>query len=736
MPFADERTLQAIEFSHIRDRVIAQTRTERGRERARSLLPCTDFEQIRREQARTAATRGLVNGSDFHVAQAVETEALTVAAAQGRVLAPRELRLVGEAVAASASAARAVRDDPVLRDVVAGYTVLDDLRRALADAIDERDMVLDRASPALARIRKQVRQAQDESRERVSSLLRSPKYAAAIQDTVVTVREGRYVVPIKAEFSGEFPGIVHDTSASGQTFFVEPLAALEANNCLRRLRIEEGREIERVLRELSARIGERAAAIEGNVEILALLDVLAAKARLADTMDAVAPDIDEDAVLEVRSGRHPLLLSQAIPQSLRLDDEVRLIVISGPNMGGKTVTLKMVGLFLAMTYAGLQIPAAQGSRVGRFSQLIADIGDEQSIAANASTFSAHLDRMREIFQRSDARALVLVDEIGSGTEPSAGAALAIAMLERLLRTRARCIVTTHATELKLFAHKEQGAVNASVRFDAQSFAPTYHLDIGSPGQSFSFALARARRVDEATVARAESLLASEEREYERALEELAARTSELQVQRDALERERAFEVSERAALERKETELRTEQDRFVQRAEERLQRTLREFLAELQRTSPEQRRAARLTPSQNATLARTLEAMHRELGLPERERSGEARRSVKLDLPLTGMQQRRGSGPSVHFEAAAATRVELDVRGKRYAEAEPMVDRWLDEALLGGSRELRLIHGKGTGMLGRGLQAHLREHSAIAHVRYGSEEEGSHGVTIIELKEQ
>ncbi|MHB8432476.1 MAG: endonuclease MutS2 [Candidatus Tyrphobacter sp.] len=734
MPFADERTLEALEFSAVRERVVAATRTERGRRYAESLLPDDAFERVRAEQGRTAAARELVAAADLHALPAVETQPLTVAAEQGRVLAPRELRLVGEAVAAAAAAYRAVRDDATLREIGGAYASLEPLRRTLANAIDERDVILDRASPALGRIRRSVKQAQEESRERVGAILRAPKYANAIQDAVVTIRDGRFVVPIKAAFAHGFPGIVHDTSASGQTLFVEPLAALETNNRLRTLRLEEEHEIERILGELSRGVGENAAQIEVNVEMLAGIDLLVAKARLAIALDAVAPVLDEEPSLEIARGRHPLLGERAVPQSLSLNDATRLLVISGPNMGGKTVTLKMVGLFLAMAYAGMQVPAAEGSRIGRFTHLIADVGDEQSIVENASTFSAHLDRMREILATASKTTIFLVDEIGAGTEPSAGAALAAAMLEHLLVARARGVVSTHATELKLFAHAAEGAANASVRFDPRTFSATFELDVGSPGQSFAFALARSRGIAEEVVRRGESLLALEEREYERALAELSARNAELQHERATLADERRASAAERERLERRIVELRVEQERFAARAEERLQQALREFMTDLQRRSPENAKRSRLTPSQSAALSRTLEQMHRDLGM--REVQDDAVPRERVAFPLSGMEQYRPAGASARFDAAASARSELDVRGKRYADAEPLVDRWIDEALLAGSSPLRLIHGKGTGMLGRGLQEFLRAHPAVASVRYGNEEEGSHGVTIIDLNDR
>ncbi|HXM06998.1 MAG TPA: hypothetical protein VN936_06025, partial [Candidatus Acidoferrum sp.] len=466
------------------------------------------------------------------------TAELTQTASLGRTLGPSELRAVGDALAAAAAAYNAVREDAVLREVAAGYVQLRDVQRAIVDGIDERGAVLDRASPALARIRRSMAQAQADARDRVGSILRSSRYANAIQDNVVTIREGRFVVPIKAEFAGEFPGIVHDTSSSGQTLFVEPLAALETNNRIRTLRLEEEREILRILAELSQRVGVAAGAVERNIDILAELDEIVAKAQVARSMDAVRPELREDAGIDVRNGRHPLLGARAIPQSIAVDDTTRIVVISGPNMGGKTVALKLVGLFAVMTYCGMQIPASDGTSVGRFDRIIADIGDEQSIVANASTFSAHLERMRQALAGADARTLVLVDEIGGGTEPNAGAALAIAMLERLLQAGSRAVVTTHATELKLFAHAAGGVANASVRFDAQTFAPTFHLDIGAPGQSLAFPLARSVGIDESIVAAAQQLLDNRERDYESALAELSQRSAELHDRTRALENER------------------------------------------------------------------------------------------------------------------------------------------------------------------------------------------------------
>ncbi len=783
-PLADARTLETLDFAAVRERVVAAASTQRGRRYAAQLSPLADFGRVRAQQAATAQIRDLVAVADMHVLPAADTAELTQRAEIGTPLAAAELRSVGDALSAAAAAWAKTRERPSgpIEALTERYRPLKDLQRALVDAIDERGVVLERASPALGRIRKNIGQAQSQARDRVGALLRSAKYAKAIQDAVVTIREGRFVVPIKAEFGGEFPGIVHDTSSSGQTLFVEPLAALDDNNRVRTLLLQEEREIARILQELSRQVGAVAGQIEANVEILAVLDVLVAKARVAAAMDAREPELLETPTLSIHDGRHPLLGGRAVPQTLEIDESARLIVISGPNMGGKTVALKMVGLFVAMTYAGMQIPAGEGSAIGCFTRVFTDIGDEQSIVENASTFSAHIRRMRQIVAQADERSLVLVDEIGQGTEPASGAALAVAMLERLLQVRAGGIVTTHATELKLFAHQSPGVVNASVRFDPRSFAPTYHLDVGMPGQSLAFPLARSLGIPPELIARAESLLGTRERDYESALAELSQLNAQVQSERDALARERAHVDRLQDNLRSRGQALERERRQFAGEAETRLQAALREFTTELARRAAEQQRSARpkVTASQSALFQHTIDEMRRDLKIERREAANDAQthRGVleqgepvrvlslnqdatvisdngdtvlvsvgpmktvvqKRDVERAGVADRkpasgeRSRGGQARMEAAARTTAELDVRGKRYVEAEPLVDRWIDQAVLAGSSPLRLIHGKGTGMLGRGLQEFLRAHPQVAEVRYGDENEGGGGVTIFELK--
>ncbi|MBD5605179.1 MAG: Smr/MutS family protein, partial [Candidatus Eremiobacteraeota bacterium] len=658
---------------------------------------------------------------------------------------------------------------------------LPEIAAAIDRAIGERGDVLDRASATLARLRRSAVHAADEARDRCASIVRSPRYSKAIQDTIVTVRDGRFVVPVKAEFASMVPGVVHDTSSTGHTLFVEPLDALDVNNRVRTLRLEEEHEIARILAELSALVGSRAERADVNLDVLADVDLVLARVRVAQSMDAVAPVLVDDARVIVRGGRHPLLADRAVPQSIALDDDVRFVVISGPNMGGKTVALKLVGLFVSMAYCGMQLPAEEGTTIGAFDYIGCDIGDEQSIAENASTFSAHLRRLHTIVDASGEGSLVLIDEIARGTEPASSAALAIALVEHLLARGARGIVTTHSTELKLFAHATPHVQNGSVRFDPHTFVPTYELDLGSPGQSLAFPLARALGLDAGIVGRAEELLSTSERDYDRALAELAEVRAEAAAERDALKRERSNlrslenVASERAAaLERERTSL-------ARAAEDRLGRALREFVAELERRNRARAGRPKVTSGQASLLDRVLEDVHRDLGIEKPsavkpvagtpgiaigdrvfvdslQSAGDvvddygdgvlvAIGSMKTVVPKAGLrvtkraadaaQQRRpraqaGSGEAT-LDAASGARTELDVRGKRFVEAEPLVDKWIDESSLLGIGALRLIHGKGTGLLGRGLQQWLKERRGVRDVRYGNADEGGGGVTVFEL---
>ncbi len=782
---ADERTLDILDWPAVRALVAKQTMTERATARAHALVPYVDLEAVRREQAATAEMRRIARDTAFNLPRSRDVGEPVARAARGGTLAADDLRDIGIALAAADAAVRRIRsnDAPVLQARCTAAQPMPEIAAAIDRAIGERGEVLDRASPALARMRRNAMLAQDEARDRCAAILRSPRYAKAIQDAIVTMRENRFVIPIKAEFAGSVAGVVHDTSSSGHTLFIEPLDALEVNNRLRTLRIEEQREVARILAELSTLVGAKAERVEVALDVLADLDLILARVRVAQAMDAIAPVVVDEPRVDVRVGRHPLLGERAVPQSLALDDDVRFVIISGPNMGGKTVALKLLGLFVTMTYCGMQLPAAEGTAIGGFRYLGCDIGDEQSIAENASTFSAHLRRLRAIVEAAADRSLVLVDEIASGTEPASSASLGIALVEHLLARGARGVVTTHSTELKLFAHATPHVQNASVRFDPATYVPTYELDFGSPGQSLAFPLARTLGLDPAIVARAEALLSTNERDYDRALAELGEIRASASAERDALRRERAlFATLEEAARERIDA-LERERRTLAGNADERIGRALREFTTELERRNHDRVGRAKVTSGQASLLGKVLDEVHRDLGIrakkPDPVRSvGNVREegiaigdrvfveSLQSDgevvedfgdgvlvaigamktvvsknaLRVTASAGRgrakphRGAhGGGATLDAATTASAQLDVRGKRFVEAEPLVDKWIDESELLGLSPLRLIHGKGTGLLGRGLQQWLKERRGVKDVRFGTAEEGGGGVTVFEI---
>ncbi len=787
----DERGLEVLDFQRIRERYAGQTHSARSEAAALACAPATDFDLVRRLVGETSEMRALAQDAGFSMQRIDDVGDAVAAAGRGVPLAARDLRAVADALSAAGAAARAVREAelevPLLRERCAPFRALPQIVHRITDAIDERAAVLDRASAALARIRRQMHQAQDDARDRAAAITRSARYARAIQDAIVTVRNGRFVVPVKAEFSGEVPGIVHDTSSSGHTLFVEPLESLEANNRVRALRVQEEVEVARVLAELSALVGAEAVQVAVDIDVYVDLDLAAARAAIAHRMQAVAPALSDDAVVELVDARHPLLDERAVPQSIRLDDEIRILIVSGPNMGGKTVSLKLVGLAVTMAACGMHVPAAAAT-IGRFERVCTDIGDEQSIAQNASTFSAHVRRLAEIVDAAGARTLILIDEIGSGTEPNAGAALAVAVLERFLAGGARVLATTHATELKLFGADHPFVANASVRFDPDTYEPTYQLDVGSPGQSLAFALARRMRLDPQVVTRAEALLSTQERDYERALAEVAEERIRATREREQLGVERRHLQSLEENARRRGEALERERRELAKRADAQLADALRRFSAELERRAAESgeraARAPRVTSGQADLLARTLDRMHRELGIDVQPRSnagGDAPEPIapgdrvrvsswdqegtvledlgdnvlvqigamRMTAPRSDLVRRGAALPfdklrtgsaqgdkvgAAALEAATSAQTEIDVRGKRFVEAEPIVERWIDDAILLGHSPLRLIHGKGTGLLGKGLQQYLKGHPFVQNVRYGDANEGGGGVTVFELR--
>ena len=490
----DARTLRVLEYDAIRQRLREQASSSLGKELAERLEPATDEATVRRLMAETTQAQAVLDhGGKAPLGGVHDVRGQVQNAARGGALSGRDLLEVADTLYASRRMRTYLVKSEVGAPLVVAHarelSVFQELEELIEGSIDSRGEVEDRASDQLAKVRARVRRLQEMIERRLDGVIRSRTYARMIQEPIVTVRSGRYCVPVRSEFKGSFRGIVHDSSASGATVFMEPFVVVEVNNELREMRSEEEREVRRVLLRLSGEVGARAEEILRTVSTLGALDLIFARAGLAEAMKATEPELNTEGKIDLVEARHPLLGGRVVPVSLRLGEEFSALVVTGPNTGGKTVMLKTVGLLTLMAQSGLHVPAAKGSRMAIFRQVFADIGDEQSIQQNLSTFSSHMSQIVNVLNHTENDALVMLDEIGAGTDPAEGSALAKSIMIELLRRGARVMVTTHYGELKAFAYTQPGVENASVEFDPATLEPTFEVRIGTPGSSNAFAIA-------------------------------------------------------------------------------------------------------------------------------------------------------------------------------------------------------------------------------------------------------
>lgn len=660
------------------------------------------------------------------------------------------------------------------------------LENRIDSAILSEEEMADTASPALSDIRRKIRQASTRAREVLDKMTHSATYQKYLQDPIITIREGRFVVPVKSECRNDVPGLVHDTSASGSTVFVEPMGAVEANNRVKVLLSEEKKEMERVLAELSAEVGSFADTIIRSYELAVQLNVVFAKASLAYRMKATRPKLNDRGRIVLRKARHPLIdKEKVVPTDIELGMRFDTLVITGPNTGGKTVSLKTIGLLTLMAMCGLMIPAAEESELSVFDQVLADIGDEQSIEQSLSTFSAHMKNIIEIMGRADSHSLILLDELGAGTDPVEGAALAESILEELRRKGARIAATTHYAELKAYALQTEGVENACCEFDVATLCPTYRLLIGMPGRSNAFAISLHLGMEESVVEHAKALVSGENRRFEDVVQSLEDSRHDLETEREKAYKAR--EESERARREAEEARSRVqaETDRAIAQAREKasqLVASTRTQIDVLMNEMDEIRRQKNkgLSAEQKARLnsgLRSLESTADPVGskkedtgyrLPRPLRVGDAVLIFDIDKKATVLRPAEGDPPEVLVQAGilqtrvpvsnlrltkeeprkklfrtvtksvgrsqAPVSTEVDVRGLTAEEALMEVDRALDAALLSGVGQLTIIHGKGTGVLRSAVQQHLKSHPSVKSYRLGTFGEGESGVTIVEMK--
>lgn len=781
-----EKSARILEFDKIRQILAGFTASKPGEELAISLQPATVLEEVARAQKETTEARELWQTSRVPLDGIFDLRAAAEGARRGKVLSPEELLATGATLRAARLLRKSLGEEaeeraPVLSALAAGLTTFPQLEAALTKAIGPDGEVRDEASPVLRSLRRQAQTLQNSIRERLDALTRSGETQKYLQEALVTIRNGRYVLPVKQEFRQYIPGIVHDQSASGATLFIEPTAVVELNNKLRRVEVEIKEEIERILTELSRQVGEAAAGILANQEILARLDLAFAKARYSLSIGGAEPVLNTRGFIRLLQARHPLLEGEVVPIDLELGGDFHVLIITGPNTGGKTVSLKTTGLLTLMAQAGLHIPARSGSEMAVFTGIYSDIGDEQSIEQSLSTFSSHMSNIVPIMEAAqDQNSLVLLDELGAGTDPAEGAALATAILKTLHSRGVRTVATTHYSELKIFAYNTPGVENASVDFDPRTLRPTYRLLTGVPGQSNAFVIAARLGLEKAIIEEAQQLVAPGTRNLEELLGQIAEEKRELEAEREKTARLRL-------ALEKKEKEYTEKLGRFegeraslLREAREEARNLIRETRREMENLLRRLREAAPEDQSEIANEARRqlagrLAEIPEEAGLfvgggspgeilpgktvrlPHLEQEGvvlevkngqaqvQVEGGLRVWVPCAGLAEvsrapeRQGRGEKGGIKRSAVSKSatissRLDLRGMNVEEALETVDKYLDEAFLAGLPSAVLIHGKGTGALRSAVTQFLSEHPQVKSYRLGGIGEGGLGVTVVELK--
>ena len=790
---ADEGTLRALEFGAIVDQLAELASFEPARELALASLPSPDAVHVGLLQDQTEeAARLIEEQAQATIGGARDIRGSLDRAARGGRLTAAELLEVADTLEATARFEDRLRGwaEPHLAGLRDELDAAPELAERIGRSVDESGEILDSASSELATIRKRLRTSQDRVRERLNTMLRSTQLAGVIGEPIVTVRAGRYVIPIRAEAKGKVKGIVHDQSASGATLFIEPLTVVDLNNAWTEATLAAQREEERILDELSAAVEARSGSLRDSLAALARADVWMARARLGSRMDAVRPTPAEDAA-ELLSARHPLLGAAAVPIDLRLGDRFgyRALVVTGPNTGGKTVSLKTLGLLALMHQAGLRVPAAEGARLPIFRRVMADIGDEQSIAQSLSTFSSHLRNVVRFVEAAGPATLVLLDEVGAGTDPTEGSALAMAVVTRLLDAGAMVAATTHYAELKTFATEHPSVTNAAVEFDVATLRPTYRLTIGLPGKSQAFAIAERLGLPAEILADARERISAEHANMEETLAAISRAQEAQQAALDAAQAERSLAVDERerarsgVARARQEAgtllaEARRAADDMLARAEREVvdvrreltrqrnlgagraprgaeafddlakkARRVRSETAEAPRAAPAAAEDEPHAPQPRVGVwarSRTLGSTGRILEISGRtgrvtlETDG-ARLVIPADdvdvvpEPISGPPPRDLEAEEMRRRAAERVSPTLDLHGERVEAALERLHAYLDDALLGGLDSVVIVHGIGTGALRRAVREALAEHPRVRAVRGGRRDEGGDGATVAEL---
>ena len=787
-----EKSLLKLELPQVLQLLSACAGSVGGKEACLRLSPVTDLEEVELLLQQTTAASDLCARKGNPVfGDVTDVSASLERAERGGALQPKELlRIAGILRCARTTQGYVSEDDE--------KTVLDSLFKALTPnkyledrifgAILSEEEIADTASSELADIRRHMRIQSGKIRDSLQKVISSPAYSKFLREPIITIRQGRYVVPVKSECKNDVPGLVHDVSSSGSTYFVEPMSAVNANNALRELELKEKKEIERILAELSAEAAGYREAINLDYRMLVQLDVIFAKAKLAYQMRAGAPIMNDQGRVELRKARHPLIDPKSVvPISVRLGTDFDTMIITGPNTGGKTVTLKTIGLLTLMAECGLHIPAGDGSVLSTFDAILADIGDEQSIAQSLSTFSSHMRTIVDVVAQCDDRTLVLFDELGAGTDPAEGAALATAIIEFCRKMGSHVVATTHYAELKLYAMRTKGVINASCEFDVETLRPTYKLLIGIPGKSNAFAISRKLGLAEEILKEADDLVDKSDKDFEDVLAQLEQQRQQMESARHEAERLRQETAKIKQQSEEYHEQLRREKEKAMESARREAQYIIEEARAAANIASEELKAMKKqLQDSADTTglnqrqsdLRRNLNEVEEKLraAQPQRERPkpsrgilvGDTVELLKLGtkasviainkdgtlqlqagiLKMTAAQdevyllenqnpyKEKGARPKHSGKEMKLTAMptEVDLRGMDAIEAVCVLERYLDEAMRANLTQVRIIHGKGTGTLRAAVQQALKKNKFVKSYRLGQYGEGEDGVTIAEFR--
>ena len=781
-----ERVLKTLEFDKIKSQLVEYAASSLGRWKAEELVPSTNYEEVVRWQEETdEAAKVFRMRGNIPLSGIYDIRSHVKRSTIGGMLSPVELNQIASTVHASRQMKRFIdefheeEEAPILASLTDRIIVLAEVEEEIKMAIDEQGSVLDSASETLRALRHQLRRNESRVREKLESMIRSSNAAKMLSDTIITIRNDRFVIPVKQEYRGNYGGIIHDQSASGQTLFIEPQSVVTLNNELQAIRVKEQQEIDRILTQLTALVSGYAEELLDIVGVLAEIDFMFTKAKYGHRIKGTKPAINNAGKIALFKARHPLIeADQVVANDIALGDTYSTIVITGPNTGGKTVTLKTVGLCTLMVQAGLPIPALDGSEMSVFHAVFADIGDEQSIEQSLSTFSSHMVNIVKILEEVDSNSLVLFDELGAGTDPQEGAALAISILDEVNRRGARVIATTHYPELKAYGYNREGVMNASVEFDIETLSPTYKLLIGVPGRSNAFEISKRLGLSERVIETAKSHVSDESNKIEnmiaslessrKSAEEEYKEAQDLLKQADMLHRDLQKQVMEyyekKEALQEKAKKEAAEILENAKKEAETVISDLRKMQLEKHAEIKEhelidaRKRLSDATPDipvkRKETAAKTNHVFRSgdEVKVLTFGQKGQLLEKIsdkewQVQIGIMKMKVKEADLEFVKAAKVVETKplatikgkdyhvsLELDLRGERFDNAIARVEKYVDDSLLAGYPRVSIIHGKGTGALRTGVQEYLKNHRAVKSIRFGEAGEGGSGVTVVEFK--